>query len=481
MTDTLEKPQLRPASAPMTGAPAATPGGFSSWLEEARLLMHLAAPLIFTQLGQMAVLTSDVIMLGRVGKTALAAAAVGNAVYYFAWLIGGGPVSAVPPMIAHITGARPRDKAGVRASVRMGLWAVILLAAPLIGLLMFTRPILVALHQPPEIAASAGQYIGILCFGLPFSLGFQVLRNFAAALGHPRASVWVTVMTVVFNVLAGYALIFGHFGAPRLGLQGCAIASVSALTFSFVAMLVVIHLTADLKVYRIFRRFARPAWDKLREVFVLGLPIGLTMMFEAMLFNCMTLLMGTFGAAPLAAHQIALNVPSVTFMVPLGVAMAATIRVGRAAGAGDEAGVRRAGYTAMALATLFMSLCGVGLAVFPNTIAGLYFDARAAGAAEVIALAVVYLRVAAAFQVFDALQVVGALSLRGLKDARMPLILAGVSYWLVGAPICVGLAVGLRMQGLGVWIGLAAALAVAAGAMCTRFYYLSRPLPSGGA
>jgi MATE family multidrug resistance protein len=202
----------------------------------------------------------------------------------------------------------------------------------------------------------------------------------------------------------------------------------------------------------------------------------MTMMFEAMLFNCMTLLMGTFGAAPLAAHQIALNVPSVTFMVPLGIAMAATIQVGKASGAGDLAGVRRAGFAAMGLGVGFMSLTGVLLAVFPNTIARLYFNDRAAGAAEVIGLAVVYLRVAAAFQVFDALQVVGALSLRGLKDARMPLILAGVSYWLVGAPICIGLGVGLHMQGLGVWIGLAAALAAAAAAMSARFYWLSRPL-----
>ena len=471
MSDTIEKSQIRSA-----GPRTAEADGLSPWLEEARQLLRLAAPLVVTQLGQMAVLTSDVIMLGRVGKTALAAAAVGNAVYYFAWLIGGGPVSAVAPMISHIVGARPRDKAGVRACVRMGLWAVILLSAPLAGLLMFTRPILVACHQPPEIAAAAGQFVGIICLGLPFSLGFQVLRNFATALGHPRTSVWVMAMTVVFNVLGGYTLIFGHFGAPRLGLQGCAIASACSLTFSFVAMLAVIRLTADLRAYRIFRRFARPAWVKLREVFVLGLPIGVTMMFEAMLFNCMTLLMGTFGSAPLAAHQIALNVPSITFMVPLGVAMAATIRVGRASGAGDEAGVRRAGYTAMAIATAFMSLCGVVLAFYPTTIARLYFDERAAGAAEVIALAVVYLRVAAAFQVFDALQVVGALSLRGLKDARVPLILAGISYWLVGAPICIGLGVGLHMQGLGVWIGLAAALGVAASAMCTRFYYLSRPL-----
>jgi MATE family multidrug resistance protein len=472
MTDTLEKPRFRGIV-----APSSTQTAFDAWVEEARQLAHLAAPLIFTQLGQMAVLTSDVIMLGRVGKGALAAAAVGNAVYYFAWLIGGGPVSAVSPMIAHIVGARPHDRAGVRACVRMGLWAVILLAAPLLGLLMFTRPILVALHQPADIAADAGLYVGILCLGLPFSLGFQVLRNFAAALGHPRASVWVTAMTVVFNVFGGYMLIFGHFGAPRLGLRGCAIASVSALAFSFLAMLVVIRLTPDLRPYRIFRRFARPAWAKLREVFVLGMPIGVTMMFEAMLFNCMTLLMGTFGAASLAAHQIALNVPSVTFMVPLGVAMAATIRVGRAAGAGDEAGVRRAGFAAMALGVAFMGLCGVVLALFPDAIARLYFNERAVGAAEVIGLAVVYLRVAAAFQVFDALQVVGALSLRGLKDAKVPLVLAGVSYWLVGAPVCIGLGVGLHMRGLGVWIGLATALAAAAAAMTARFYWLSRPLP----
>jgi MATE family multidrug resistance protein len=474
MTDTLEKPQLRAAPPPSVGPARA----LDPWIDEIRELAHLAAPLIFTQLGQMAVLTSDVIMLGRVGEDALAAAAVGNAVYYFAWLIGGGPVSAVSPMVAQIVGARPRDRAGVRACVRMGLWAVILLAAPLAGLLAFTHPILVMLRQPPEIAASAGQYVAILCLGLPFSLGFQVLRNFAAALGHPRAAVWVTAMTVAFNILGGYTLIFGHFGAPRLGLRGCAIASVSALAFSFFAMVVVIRLIADLAPYRIFRRFFRPAWSKLREVFVLGMPIGMTMMFEAMLFNCMTLLMGTFGAAPLAAHQIALNVPSVTFMVPLGVAMAATIRVGRAVGAGDPAGVRRAGYSAMGLAVVFMSLTGVVLAVFPNTIAHLYFDARAAGAAEVIGLAVVYLRVAAAFQVFDALQVVGALSLRGLKDAHMPLVLAGISYWLVGAPICFGLGVGLHMQGLGVWIGLAVALAAAAAAMTARFYWLSRPSPA---
>jgi MATE family multidrug resistance protein len=200
MTDTLEKSPIR-----VTPARAAAPSAARPWLDEARELSRLAAPLIFTQLGQMAVLTSDVIMLGRVGKEALAAAAVGNAVYYFAWLIGGGPVAAVSPMIAHIVGAHPRERAGVRACVRMGFWAVLLLSAPMMLLLSFTAPILVALRQPPAIAADAGLYVGILCFGLPFSLGFQVLRNFASALDHPRAAVWVTAITVVFNIALGYS------------------------------------------------------------------------------------------------------------------------------------------------------------------------------------------------------------------------------------------------------------------------------------
>jgi MATE family multidrug resistance protein len=204
-------------------------------------------------------------------------------------------------------------------------------------------------------------------------------------------------------------------------------------------------------------------------------PIGLTLMFEAMLFNTMTLLVGTFGAQPLAAHQIALNFASVTFMVPLGIALAATVRVGRFAGAGDAEGARRAGFTAMMVATISILGFGVLMAFNGEWIAGLYISGRTPADLEVIALAGSFLVVAAAFQLFDALQVVGALSLRGLKDARAPMFLAAGSYWLAGAPMCVFLGVALGMQGLGVWIGLAFGLAVAAVAMCGRFALLTRP------
>lgn len=447
--------------------------GVDAWIAETRELLRLAAPLVMTQLSQMAIMTTDVVMLGRLGKTALASAALGNTVFFFTWLVGCGPVAAVAPMIAHILGANPKDRAGVRNAVRMGFWSVLILSVPLITLLLFTRPILLLLGQRPELAEGAGRFTAMLCWGLPFSLGYQVLRNFSTALSRPRASMYVMAAAILFNATGDYALIFGHFGLPRLGLTGAGIASACSYAFGFLAMACVVKLMPELAKFRVFRRFHRAHFRKLVEVFRLGMPIGLTMIFEAMLFNAATLIMGTFGTASVAAHQIALNVPSITFMVPLGIGMAATVRVGLAAGAGDGDALRRAGYAALLMGAGFMMVTGVLLWLFPANIASLYFadDARNA---DVIALAVVFLRVAAAFQIFDGLQVVGAMSLRGLKDAHMPMWIAGLSYWLGGFPVCLWLAFGRHMQGLGIWIGLATGLFFAAALMCGRFWFLAR-------
>jgi MATE family multidrug resistance protein len=244
-------------------------------------------------------------------------------------------------------------------------------------------------------------------------------------------------------------------------------------------MVAVVSLTPTLRKYRIHRRFHRPDRTKFAELFRLGMPIGLTTIFEAMLFNTATLLMGTFGTATVAAHQVAINVASITFMVPLGVAMAATIRVGLAAGAADNAGVRRAGFTALGVSTSFMSVAAVILVLFRHHIAGLYFAADNPANADVLALATQFLLVAAAFQIMDGLQVTAALSLRGLKDARMPMWIAAGSYWAAGFPLCLWLGVGLGMKGLGVWIGLAFALMVAAILLCWRFHHLSRDRTGG--
>jgi MATE family multidrug resistance protein len=358
----------------------------------------------------------------------------------------------------------------------MGLWAVWLLWVPLAGVLFATGPILLAAGQSPELSHLASLFTTPLCIGLFFVLSFQVLRNYTTALGQPAASLIVMVVSVAFNALADYALIFGHFGFPRLEVVGAGIATAAAQGFSLLAMLIVIRLTPKITQYRAFRRFVRPDWVKLTELFRLGMPIGLTMIFEAGLFNCSMLVMGTFGTDFVAANQIALNVPSITFMVPLGVAMAATVRVGLFAGAGDTKGARRAGYTAMVMSVAFMALCGVVIALFPRQIAELYLGSGAANA-KTVSLTVTFLYVAAAFQVFDALQVVAALALRGLKDARMPMWIAGASYWLVGAPTSLILAFWFDLAGLGIWIGLAVALAAAAALMSWRFWSLTQQMP----
>ena len=466
VTDLIEKAKLTPVGA--------SPSPRTAWVAEARAMGALATPLILTQLAQMAIGTTDLILLGRFSQSALAAAAIGNTLFFLAWLVGGGPASAVSPMIAQSLGARPLARGGVRASLRMGLWAVSITSLIMVPLMWSAAPILRALGQEPRLATMAGQFCFVLAFGLPFSLGYQVLRNFATALGRPRAAMMVMLATIGFNALGGWILIFGHLGAPRLGIVGSALATAASAVFSFAAMMAVVHLDPKLKLYRITRRLHRPAMAKLAEVFRLGLPIGMTMIFEAMLFNTMTLVMGTFGTVSLAAHQIAMNVASITFMVPLGLGMASTVRVGLAVGAGDMAAARRAGMVAFSLAAGGMLVTGVLIALESSEIAGLYLGGGSAADAAAIALAAVFLKAAAAFQMFDAVQVVGAQALRGLKDARMPMVLAGGAYWLVGAPVCLFLALGLHMRGLGIWIGFVVSLAVAAGVMFLRFRRLTR-------
>jgi MATE family multidrug resistance protein len=447
--------------------------GWDAWIAETRELLKLAGPLILTQLAQMAIGTTDAIMLAQYSKSALAGAVLGNTMFYFCWLLGSGPASAVSPMIAHILGAEPDNKTDVRVVVRMGFWSVLMVGLPLVVLMWSARPILMLLGQSEQLAEAAAAFVVPLSFGLPFSLGFQVLRNYSTALSKPNATLIVTGFAVFFNVVADYALIFGHFGFPRLGLLGSGMASASSFFFSFLIMLLVIRWTPALHAHRIFRGLRDADWSKLRELYVLGLPIGLTMMFEATLFFSSNFFMGHFGLDYIAAHSVAMNIPSVTFMVPLGIAMASTVRVGLAAGANDREAARRAGWSAIAVASVFMTVTSVILWNWPLEIAQLYLPATRANMSALV-LAVTFLHVAAVFQIVDGIQVTAALSLRGLKDARAPMWIAGASYWLAGFPTCLLFAFVFGLKGLGIWIGLAFGLAVAAGLMCWRFWWLSR-------
>jgi MATE family multidrug resistance protein len=451
-----------------------------AWTLEARELARLAVPLAATQLAQMIILATDTAMLGHFSKEALAAAALGNTVFFMAWLLGSGLPMAVSPVIAHVQGrhglaprAKPRDRREVRIVVRMGLWSALLATPPLLVLLFFTHSILVTLGEDPNLAANAARFVGALSFGLPFAMGFMVLRSFSTALSRAVPPMIVMVAAILFNAAGDYALIFGHFGLPRLGLVGAGVASACSNFFSFVVMLLIALAEPGLKQYRILRRSTRPHWSTLAELFRLGLPIGITMVFEVALFNGATLAMGAFGLASIAAHQIAITIPSLTFMVPLGIGLAATVRVGLAAGAGDIKAARRAGLTALGMGALFMCATAILLVLFPRSIATLWLPDIPANA-EVLALAVSFLHIAAGFQLADGVQVTASMSLRGLKDTRMPMWLAGASYWLMGAPMCAFLGFGLGMKGFGIWLGLAFGLFVAAALLSTRFILLSK-------
>lgn len=449
-----------------------------AWLLESRELLRLAVPLAATQLAQMAILATDTIMLGHFSKEALAASALGNTVYFLLWLLGCGIPWAVSPVIAHIQGEHGnskegRSRRGVRTAVRMGLWSVAIVSLPLMALLFFTQPILLFFRQQPGLAADAAVFTSAIAIGLPFALGFQVLRSFSTALSYAVPPMLVLLLAILFNALADYALIFGHFGFPRMGIMGAGIASASSNIFSFLVMLAIVLGFPALKRYRVLHRPTQADWKTFRELFRLGLPIGITMVFEVALFNGAALAMGTFGLAPLAAHQIAITIPSITFMVPLGIGLAATVRVGLAAGAGDHAGARRAGYAAIVMSGLFMCVMALVLLLWPRQIAALWLPDIPANA-DVLALAVSFLAVAAAFQLMDGIQVAASMSLRGLKDTAGPMWLAGGSYWLVGAPAGLLLAFTFGMQGMGIWLGLALGLLVAAITLTARFAILSK-------
>lgn len=391
-----------------------------AFLAEARELLRLAVPLAATQLAQMIVLATDTVMLGHFSKEALAAAALGNTVYFLVWLLGSGMPMAVSPVIAHVQGRhsaalKPRDRREVRIAVRMGLWSVAMSSLPLLGLLVFTRPILVMLHQQQRLAADAAVFMSGLAWGLPFALGFQVLRSFSTALSRAVPPLTVMALAILWNACGDYGLIFGHLGLPRLGLFGAGLASAGSNIFSFFLMLAVCLAVPTLRRYHIMHRLWHPAWRCFAELFHLGLPIGITMVFEVALFNAAALAMGTFGIAALAAHQIAITIPSLTFMIPLGIGLAATVRVGLAAGAGDRIAARRAGFTAIAMGAAFMCMTALVLVLWPLQIATLWLPDSAANR-DVLALAVTFLHVAAAFQLVDGIQVTAAMSLR---DSRM--------------------------------------------------------------
>jgi MATE family multidrug resistance protein len=436
-------------------------------------MLVLAWPLILTNLSQFALTLTDTVFLGRLGTNELAAATIGMNLFFAALAPCFGLATAAAPMVAQTRGRGAGFVRGMRRDVRAAFWAQAIATIPVWLLLWQAEPILLALGQAPVIAALAGDYVRAVMWGMPFFCGFVVLRGFLAAEQRPGAALIVAFAGIFLNFPLNWWLIYGGLGVPPLGVVGAGIASTLCNVAMFGGLLALIARDRHLRRFRILGRWWR--WDapRMKEATVIGLPIAGAMLLEIGVFATASLMMGWLGAVAVAAHAIALQSASATFMVPMGLGQAATARVGLAAGAGDARGAAIAGWTALAMGAAFMATTAFLLIAFGETIAWAFLDARNPGAAETAALATTLLVVAGLFQLADGVQAVAAGALRGLKDTAVPMALAGFGYWGAGLPLGLLLAFALGFGALGLWIGLAAGLFVVAGLMTARWMRLS--------
>ena len=441
---------------------------------EVRATFLLAAPLALTQLAQMAMSFVDVMMIGRLGTAAMAGGVLGTVLFFTLLLICMGVVMAVNPMVAQAAGAG--DEAEVGRSARQGLWLATALGIPLVLLFGPSEWFLLAMGQDPDAAALASGYLAAIRWGILPNLWFTALRGFCEGLARPRPVLVITLIAVLVNMFGNWVLMYGKFGLPALGLAGCGWSSAIVMATMCVMLVVYIRRAPTLKKYRVFVGLRKPDRQHFRTLFKLGWPIGAQFGLEAGLFSASTLMVGLFGTTALAAHQVALNASSVTFMVPLGVGMAATVRVGQAVGARDALGSARAGWTAISMGTAFMFGSAMLFWFRPEWVVWIYTGQNAAGPtdAAVVQLAAGLLAIAGVFQLFDGAQATAAGALRGLKDTRVPMLIGAAAYWVVGIGTALVLAFGLGLEAKGIWWGLTGGLATAAMLLNARFRHLAK-------
>jgi len=444
-----------------------------SWREELGATLALAWPLILSNMTMALIQATDVVLMGWLGPQQLAASALGVNLTWPLTFVAFGLVTAAAPVMATAIGAKVRSVTEVRRTFRQSLWLCLAAIVPLWLLLWNAEGVILALGQQPDLARDAALFLrGYMWCLLPWLL-FQALRNFLSALERPGWVLAISLVGILVNAVLSWALIFGRLGLPELGIFGGGLASSIVWAFLAAALAIVVVTDRQFRRFHLFGRWWRADRDRLRHLFRLGLPIGIAFGFEGAVFGAAAYLMGLIDTDSVAAHAIALQLAALTFMVPLGLSQAATVRVGRALGAGDEVGITRAGWTAWAVGVLFMAAMAGAMWAEPRVLINLFLDEQAR-AGRVADLAVSFLTIAALFQIADGAQVVGAGMLRGLHDTRVPMLFAFVGYWVIGIGVGVWLAFFQGWKGEGIWTGLAVGLGVVSVLMIGRWHWRER-------
>ncbi|WP_187430021.1 Multidrug resistance protein NorM [Roseobacter fucihabitans] len=437
-----------------------------TYFEHGRAILTLGLPLIGGHLAQTAIGVTDTVMLGWYGVEALAAVTLGSTFFFVLFIFGSGFAWAVMPMVASFEAEG--DEVGLRRATRMGLWLSLGFAVLVLPMMLYSEPLLGLLGQGEQLAADASAYLRIAGLGIVPALQVMVLKSYLAALERTQVVFWITVLSAIVNALVNYALIFGNWGAPELGIAGAAIASVAT---QFIALIgIVIYARAVLPEHALFQRLWRADWKMLAQVFRLGWPIGLTGLSEVGLFATSAMMMGWLGTVPLAAHGIALQLASITFMVHMGLSNVATIRAGNAFGRHDPEHMKK-GARVVTLASLIMAALTVVLfLLMPEDLISLFMQRDEPQREAILAIGVGLLAMAALFQLVDGAQVIALGLLRGIQDTRVPMICAGLSYWVVGIPCSYLFGFVLGFGGIGIWMGLVVGLGLAGLLLSVRFW-----------
>ena len=439
--------------------------------------LELGLPLVGSLLAQILIGLTDTLMLGRYSVEALAAGALATTVFHAVFILAAG--FAIAAMGAAADAVGRGDERTVRRTVRMGLWLSLGAGLAAMPVLWFSEPILLAAGQVPRTAADTANYMQIAMLGLVPALLTSTLRSHLSALERTRIVLWATIAAAMVNFGLNWLLIFGNAGAPELGIRGAAWASVLSHTATAVVLALYAARGPGMARWELFRNLWRIDREILVPLFHLGWPVGLTLVSESAMFTGSALMMGAIGSEPLAAHGIVMQVSAATFMVHLGISQAATVRVGRYAGEGNDIELRRAAWAALALSGAAVVLSIIVYLGAGRWIVAAFLDMDDADAPAILSLGVTLIGVAALFQLVDAAQVMALGLLRGLQDTRWPMVLAAISYWGVGIPASLFLGFTLGMGPVGVWLGLVVGLAVASALLMARFYRLGGAVSGG--
>lgn len=436
-----------------------------TYRQHARATLFLGLPLIASHIAQFAINLSDAVMLGWYSIEALAAEVLGGTLFFVLFIMGSGFAWALMPMVAGANASN--QQAQVRRVTRMATWLSMGYGILVIPLMFFADTLFKLAGQNPMIADMAAEYLRIICWGILPAMMIMVLKCYLAALERTQVVLWVTVVSVLVNIAINYLLIFGNWGFPELGLRGAAIASFSVNLFGAIGL--AIYAARALPEHALFQRLWRPDWEALIEVFRLGWPIGITNLAEVGLFAATSVMMGWIGTIPLAAHGIALQITSVIFMVHLGLSNAATVRAGQAYARRDIRALRDGAVVLACLSGATVIMTSILLLAAPDFLIGMFMSPAEANRDQVSAIGRGLLAAAALYQLVDAAQVQAIGLLRGMRDTRVPMIIAALSYWALGIPASYVFGFVFGWQGVGIWLGLAVGLACAAVFMVIRF------------